>query len=984
MPTTLHHPAAGGKTLFGLLVVTAVFASLLVFANPVVAADAPVAVQSCLALRSADGTSADISWVRADDDNATRFIVERSRNNGTWFWAGRADAPLTEFTNTDLRATSTYDYRVYVKGDGVDSEPVVCADTPPPPNNSDPVAPISCTATRSLDAASATITWARADNDNATRFTVQRSRNNNGSWFWAGQVNPPVTELTQTGLNPDSTYDYRVFSRGDGPDSTPPLCTNQTEPPANTDPVSPVACTATRSADGTSATITWTRADNDNATQFTIQRSRNNGTWFWNGQLNAPAVSFTNTELNPNNTYDYRVFSRGDGPNSTPTLCTNQTEPPANTDPVSPVSCTATRSLDGTSATITWTRADNDNATQFTIQRSRNNGTWFWNGQLNAPAVSFTNTELNPNNTYDYRVFSRGDGPNSTPTLCTNETEPPPATPTAPISCTATRARFGTTATINWVTEADDGADKYVVRRSRDGSDWFWTAAVDPPIQSIQQGSLVATDNYDYRVEARGANGQFSEPTLCERIVSNPTPIDLSVDLAANPVATIDPNSTGLNLSWLLDSDIHRPRSTSTSEAIDAIGATVLRFPYGHLGDNYLWDTAPFGGVLEPRIASMHEAPGLLVPDGNQDWGWAVNTDGSFNDAMDFDEFVSIAQATDSQTLVMVNAAAHRYQNGPSYDDLKTTAVEWVRYAKDQGVQVDYWQIGNEVDHVNDGVLTAAEYIALYEDFTAAMREVDPTINVGPGLIGNGTYAETVIAAIAGSSDFTSAHQYASIFDTHWDWANFTGDPVANVTRMQSFVDQSVAPDLPILITETNSTGTRWDDGRQITTTKALVFFESLLRQHEKPNVVSSLMWSTHNPWAGENSGGDARNAFFNTDANGMTPNGRILARFESTTEPLLLPPSSDGFVHMWTSIDPATNQMSIHLLNKEPIEQSINIEFVGGTLAGNGTRVALTSSGPDDSRPTWDSTAPASVTGNTISTTLPATSMVILQLPLN
>ena len=887
MPTTLHHPAAGGKTLFGLLVVTAVFASLLVFANPVVAADAPVAVQSCLALRSADGTSADISWVRADDDNATRFIVERSRNNGTWFWAGRADAPLTEFTNTDLRATSTYDYRVYVKGDGVDSEPVVCADTPPPPNNSDPVAPISCTATRSLDAASATITWARADNDNATRFTVQRSRNNNGSWFWAGQVNPPVTELTQTGLNPDSTYDYRVFSRGDGPDSTP-------------------------------------------------------------------------------------------------TLCTNQTEPPANTDPVSPVSCTATRSLDGTSATITWTRADNDNATQFTIQRSRNNGTWFWNGQLNAPAVSFTNTELNPNNTYDYRVFSRGDGPNSTPTLCTNETEPPPATPTAPISCTATRARFGTTATINWVTEADDGADKYVVRRSRDGSDWFWTAAVDPPIQSIQQGSLVATDNYDYRVEARGANGQFSEPTLCERIVSNPTPIDLSVDLAANPVATIDPNSTGLNLSWLLDSDIHRPRSTSTSEAIDAIGATVLRFPYGHLGDNYLWDTAPFGGVLEPRIASMHEAPGLLVPDGNQDWGWAVNTDGSFNDAMDFDEFVSIAQATDSQTLVMVNAAAHRYQNGPSYDDLKTTAVEWVRYAKDQGVQVDYWQIGNEVDHVNDGVLTAAEYIALYEDFTAAMREVDPTINVGPGLIGNGTYAETVIAAIAGSSDFTSAHQYASIFDTHWDWANFTGDPVANVTRMQSFVDQSVAPDLPILITETNSTGTRWDDGRQITTTKALVFFESLLRQHEKPNVVSSLMWSTHNPWAGENSGGDARNAFFNTDANGMTPNGRILARFESTTEPLLLPPSSDGFVHMWTSIDPATNQMSIHLLNKEPIEQSINIEFVGGTLAGNGTRVALTSSGPDDSRPTWDSTAPASVTGNTISTTLPATSMVILQLPLN
>ena len=172
--------------------------------------------------------------------------------------------------------------------------------------------------------------------------------------------------------------------------------------------------------------------------------------------------------------------------------------------------------------------------------------------------------------------------------------------------------------------------------------------------------------------------------------------------MQSRPIATIGEDSTDINLNWLLDSDRHRPRDKSTAEAIDELGVSMLRFPYGHLADNYLWDVAPFGGDLEPRVASMHESPGLLDDAPGRDWSWAVNSDGSFNNAMDFDEFASLAAATGSTNLIVVNAAAHNYKNGPSYESLRETAVEWVRYAWEQGITVDYWQIGNEIDHPND------------------------------------------------------------------------------------------------------------------------------------------------------------------------------------------------------------------------------------------------------------------------------------------
>ena len=90
---------------------------------------------------------------------------------------------------------------------------------------------------------------------------------------------------------------------------------------------------------------------------------------------------------------------------------------------------------------------------------------------------------------------------------------------------------------------------------------------------------------------------------------------------------TIDPskrnkqvskNPGGVVSCWLLDSDIERPRETSFAVAMKDMGVKYIRFPYGHLADNYLWDAdGDWGNTLTPKVATFSQTP--------SNWDWAVN-----------------------------------------------------------------------------------------------------------------------------------------------------------------------------------------------------------------------------------------------------------------------------------------------------------------------------------------------------------------------
>ncbi len=110
------------------------------------------------------------------------------------------------------------------------------------------------------------------------------------------------------------------------------LCDNGTPGPAagprltpgggggdgNAAPVKVISCWATRTATG--VRVTWTRANNDNAEKFVVERRRNGGQWFWNGAANAPATAVNATLTNTGN-YQYRLITRNGNQSSTAHNC---------------------------------------------------------------------------------------------------------------------------------------------------------------------------------------------------------------------------------------------------------------------------------------------------------------------------------------------------------------------------------------------------------------------------------------------------------------------------------------------------------------------------------------------------------------------------------------------------------------------------------------------------------------------------------------
>lgn len=168
----------------------------------------PVAVSSC-ATTLPSASTALVQWTRAANDNAAFYVVERSRNNGAWFWAGRRTSPATSINNANLASGNTYRYRVItLSASGARSAARTCSGSASPGGGGgNAVAVVSCWATRQTSNA-INITWTPSGNANATAHVIYRSRNG-GPFFWAGRVGANARNWVNGSLR-SGEYTYRV------------------------------------------------------------------------------------------------------------------------------------------------------------------------------------------------------------------------------------------------------------------------------------------------------------------------------------------------------------------------------------------------------------------------------------------------------------------------------------------------------------------------------------------------------------------------------------------------------------------------------------------------------------------------------------------------------------------------------------------------------------------------------------------------------
>ena len=286
---------------------------------------------------------------------------------------------------------------------------------------------------------------------------------------------------------------------------------------AQTAPRQPAACFATRVGDD--VRVTWTAANNDNATSYRIRRQREgNDTYFQLTDTSASARAFLDAGLR-DGTYRYLVVARNGNQGSLARLCgpdggVTIGNPPAPTPgPLTrPLACFGTLQPNG-DVFVTWTPAPGDNATDYLIRRSRNGDFAYRVGVANAPRRSFNNTGIREG-TYQYFVEARNAGGASTATRCGPTGGVTIGNPAlalrAPSSCTLTRIPGTNNVRVNWTPSANDGATTYVVRRARNAGQFFRVGTPVAAPTTTLLDSNIRTGLYTYTVESQNGNNRSS------------------------------------------------------------------------------------------------------------------------------------------------------------------------------------------------------------------------------------------------------------------------------------------------------------------------------------------------------------------------------------------------------------------------------------------------------------------------------------------
>jgi alpha-L-arabinofuranosidase len=454
---------------------------------------------------------------------------------------------------------------------------------------------------------------------------------------------------------------------------------------------------------------------------------------------------------------------------------------------------------------------------------------------------------------------------------------------------------------------------------------------------------------------------------------------DIAIDFSVIEKQNVK-GASGANLCWLLDSDKYRPRTKSMKTALTELGVGALRFPYGHLADNYLWTTPPYENAvseLTARVATMSQAPGK--------WDWCVRPDGTFKEVLDFDEYITLCKNVGAEPLIMVNVLSFRYEGGPTLESLITSAAEWVRYSNIiRKYNVKYWQLGNEVEHTKE--ITLTEYVDIYGKMAAAMKAVDPTIKVGTGVLGQTAWNKAVLEKHPDLVSFVSAHQYTfnqPFTEKGYEgWKEQVNVELRNIRRTQSLLlEKPEYKNIEIMITETGSTGGKWPEGRTNDLYKALNWFEMNMEELLLPNVKYSFFWGTHSPWSGENTD-TGLEYLLTTKDNNTTPTGRIIELINNYMPAQIVKTDRvSGFLRTYAGISKDKKELSIFILNKNDKVEKINLNISGINFKSYlSEKIIFTGTSPVDIHPKVSKSKGNKVSGQQITETVTPYSLTILR----
>lgn len=455
---------------------------------------------SGLSATEVTATAAALQWTGVDGE--TGYRVELLK--GTAFIsAGTTSADDTDLAVPNLTPGTSYTFRVVAVNDAgasAASGTLVTLTIPAAP---------TLTAT-AISTAQITLTWTNVAGESG--YQIEHSEDGGENWESLTSVSANVITYAHTSLDSDTAHSYRiraVNATGNGAFSA--------EKATRTLLAAPTGFAAEVNST-TQITLSWDAVDG--ATGYKLERVAGTAVTVVANPA-ADATSQVITGLVAGTAYTYRLRARNDGGVSLPT--TNVT---ATTIPAAPtVAGTAT----ATNVALTWTNVAGE--TGYKVERSDDAGqTWEQIATTNANVAAYSDTSVDNDTTYSYRVRAHNAAGNGAYSAAIARTTLLPA-PTG-------FARTGsTTTTISLSWNAVDGATGYRLQRQSGTTFVNVTTLTDT---TYTHTSLTAGTGYVFRIAALGAGG-FSAPAQLTAATKTVAPTTLT---------TTAPTATSIKLTW--------------------------------------------------------------------------------------------------------------------------------------------------------------------------------------------------------------------------------------------------------------------------------------------------------------------------------------------------------------------------------------------------------------------------------------------------
>ncbi len=459
-----------------------------------------------------------LSWNASTDNIAVQYY-RIYRNNQT---TPLATTGTTSITDSNLAASTQFSYRVSAVDTSGNESPLsasISATTNAAPDTIAPTTPGNLNASN-LQYNRVTLNWSAAsDNVGVVAYRLYK----NGSAI--PLVTTATLSFTDTGLAAETGYNYRVDAidaAGNASSLSATLSITTPAAPDTSAPTTPGGLTANGIGEN-ELTLHWNAStDNVGVTGYHVYRDGS-----MTPILTTNTLSFTDSGLNSDQSYSYRVAAFDAAGNLSPlssTFSVTTTAAPDTTAPSTPAGLSA-NGITENQITLNWNAAtDNVAVTGYRIYRDGSTT------PLNtASSLSFTDSGLNSDQAYSYRVSAvdaAGNESTQSSSLMVNTLAPADTTPpTAPGSLSSTNIDTDRL-TLNW-NAATDNVAVTGYRIYRDGINI--AGSVQP---SFTDSGLNSDQTYQYQVSAVDEAGNESTPSAAHSVttlaVTQPQSVQLS------------------------------------------------------------------------------------------------------------------------------------------------------------------------------------------------------------------------------------------------------------------------------------------------------------------------------------------------------------------------------------------------------------------------------------------------------------------------